>query len=296
MVGDWVAWRQAKRAKKLAEKSAKRAAVLTSLAPDALQEWDKAHSDYVGTRIAEEKTRRLEARTRLAEAPPLLVDMAYDHLMTDAELTSLRKQLVMCYGYSMRASAPYRLDVASISDELLENLGRQTGFAEWKASFQTRSLEKLIAEGRYARDKLVYLTSDSDCTIEHLDPTDVYIIGGLVDRNRCKNASLGRAEALGLRTARLNLNAYVTLTAASVITVNQVFDLMLKLRAGLPLSEAAAQCIPQRKVAEHTPRLRKREPTQKAKTDEVHTEAETHDDIVEIPSFMQDSASDSAVA
>jgi Trm5-related predicted tRNA methylase len=36
------------------------------------------------------------------------------------------------------------------------------------------------------KNNMVYLTADSDDTIENLDPTKTYIIGGIVDRNRHK--------------------------------------------------------------------------------------------------------------
>ena len=74
-----------------------------------------------------------------------------------------------------------------------------------------------------AKDRLVYLTADSDTTIKELDPQDVYIIGGIVDRNRYVNLTLDIAVAQGIRHARLPIGDYVTLSTSAVLTVNQVF-------------------------------------------------------------------------
>ena len=52
------------------------------------------------------------------------------------------------------------------------------------------------AEGsdKIDRERLVYLTADSENNITELDPQDVYIIGGIVDRNRYPNLTLNRAK------------------------------------------------------------------------------------------------------
>ena len=44
------------------------------------------------------------------------------------------------------------------------------------------------------KSKLVYLTADSPNNITELDPSDVYIIGGIVDRNRYVRLTLDRAN------------------------------------------------------------------------------------------------------
>ncbi len=43
--------------------------------------------------------------------------------------------------------------------------------------------------------KIVYLTADSEMTLERLEPDEVYIIGGIVDRNRFANMCLDQAAA-----------------------------------------------------------------------------------------------------
>lgn len=84
--------------------------------------------------------------------------------------------------------------------------------------------------------KIVYLTSDSSTTLDTLDDDTIYVIGGIVDRNRLRYATMDRAqkELNGVQTAKLPLTKYLLknsnsqMASTKVLTVNHVFDIMLK--------------------------------------------------------------------
>jgi tRNA (guanine9-N1)-methyltransferase len=97
------------------------------------------------------------------------------------------------------------------------------------------------------RASIVYLTADSPHELTCLAEEDVYIIGGIVDRNRHKNLTLEQATAAGIRHARLPIQAHMKMTGSHVLTVNQVFELLL---AWLELRDWRAACeraVPKRK-------------------------------------------------
>lgn len=58
---------------------------------------------------------------------------------------------------------------------------------------------------------MVYLTADSDKELETLERGKVYVLGGIVDRNRHKGICSGKAAQLGVQTAKLPLGRYVRL-------------------------------------------------------------------------------------
>lgn len=73
----------------------------------------------------------------------------------------------------------------------------------------------------------VYLTADSDHVLAELDPQKHYIIGGIVDRNRHKGLCEAKARQQGICTARLPLSDHASLVGNKVLTVNQVFDMLV---------------------------------------------------------------------
>jgi len=79
----------------------------------------------------------------------------------------------------------------------------------------------------------------------------VYVIGGIVDRNRLRRAAITRAEALGVATARLPLDEHLQkMEATRVLTCNHVFDVLLKYREhGRSWKRALMEVLPHRKDA-----------------------------------------------
>lgn len=55
---------------------------------------------------------------------------------------------------------------------------------------------------KYPKDKLVYLSADAEETLTELKEDELYIIGGIVDRNRYKNLTSEKAAELGIRAAK----------------------------------------------------------------------------------------------
>ena len=108
------------------------------------------------------------------------------------------------------------------------------------------------ARGALAAAQAVYLTADSDeCLVGALDPAVVYVVGGIVDRNRHKGLTARLAAALGIRTARLPIReSGIAMSASHVLTTNHVVDILCRVSAnGGNWYAALAAVIPQRKHA-----------------------------------------------
>lgn len=114
-------------------------------------------------------------------------------------------------------------------------------------SFPMRLSEQLIPDN-IAKERLVYLTPDSQNYLKEFNHNDVYIIGGMVDKGSQKPITLSKAERLGIRTAQLPLEQFVRWKNSNKsLTLDQMTKIMLELKLTGDMSKAL-QHVPTRKV------------------------------------------------
>jgi len=103
-------------------------------------------------------------------------------------------------------------------------------------------------------DEVVYLTPDSPNELDQLNKDKVYVIGGLVDHQLRKGKTRSRAEAKQVTTARLPIDKYMERkkepgyhSFSNVLSVNQVFDILLKFHETQDWRCTLETCVPPRK-------------------------------------------------
>ena len=137
------------------------------------------------------------------KGPRIVIDCDFESLMMDKEVKSLASQLSYCVNANKQFDMPMNLIMTGLGDKThaaltkskYENWGIQT---YRKTSYIDASPVKSVyneveASEQIEKSRLIYLTADSDVTLNELNPQDVYIIGGIVDRNRYPNLTLKRA-------------------------------------------------------------------------------------------------------
>ena len=99
-----------------------------------------------------------------------------------------------------------------------------------------------------APPSVVYLSADSPHVLSELRHDTVYVIGGLIDRNRHKGLAQARAEAAGITTARLPIDQFVQLQASRMLTTLHVVQILLAWQdCGRDWKRAFLTVIPPRK-------------------------------------------------
>jgi tRNA (guanine9-N1)-methyltransferase len=179
----------------------------------------------------------------------VVIDVGYPGSMTDGECSSLASQIAYCHSANKRSELP--LDLAVVFSP---SCAREwTALAKfnphnWDSgqNHGAKVFPKPLSE-TYLPEECVYLTADATVELCELDPNKVYVVGGLVDRNRHKGAAMRRAQGMGMATARLPIGRYVALQSHHVLTVNHVVALLRAVSGGEGWSHAFLREVPVRK-------------------------------------------------
>lgn len=163
----------------------------------------------------------------------VLMDCSFDDLMLDKEIKSMCSQLTRCYSENKVAKHPCSIFItgwnAKIADRFHNVFKDQHknwgGVQVFDHDYLDATTNESAVPG-IKKEDLVYLSADSQNTIETIDESKCYIIGGIVDKNRHKNLCQDKAEAQGIQTVRLPIGDYIQMASRKVLTVNHVFEIM----------------------------------------------------------------------
>ncbi|EGZ21400.1 hypothetical protein PHYSODRAFT_557474 [Phytophthora sojae] len=154
------------------------------------------------------------------------IDLGFDSIMNDKEIRSLANQLKLSYGAIKQMPEPFQLLFCNPSEQLEHSLER-FGASHWHV--QWRRGADSVAE-HFSPDELVYLSPDSPNVLEKMDPTKIYVIGGIVDKSRKKGATLNTATEAGIRTVRLPIQENIPERLDHILNVNTVVDVLINFR------------------------------------------------------------------
>jgi tRNA (guanine9-N1)-methyltransferase len=126
-----------------------------------------------------------------------------------------KTQVKFCYGANGKAATPCRLSVTSCRGIVADELDKIQGSQQWFINKEERCWLQVFER---RKTDLVYLTADSPNLLTAVDPAGVYIVGGIVDRNQWKGATLMKAMNLSISHAKLPIGEHLKLTTSEVQT------------------------------------------------------------------------------
>jgi tRNA (guanine9-N1)-methyltransferase len=172
------------------------------------------------------------------------IDLSFDDLMMDKDLASCAAQLMRAYTYNRRAKQPIPLYFTGLKEngKMYEKLERNEGWRNWDIIREERSFMDV-----FEKEKIIYLTSESDNVLDTLEKGATYVIGGLVDHNHHKSLCFDNAQKNLIRTARLPLSEHLVIKTRTVLTINQCFEIILGISEGKTWREVLLSAMPSRK-------------------------------------------------
>jgi tRNA (guanine9-N1)-methyltransferase len=147
----------------------------------------------------------------------IAIDLSYESLMIEKDIVKCSRQLLRCYTANRRAETPLPLYFTGmkLDTKFYAAMQKNDGFKNWDVQFREESFEHI-----FPKEKIVFLTSDSDNVIDKFEKGHVYVIGGLVDHNHNKGFCYEKARKLGVAHARLPLSENIDIKTRTVLTIN----------------------------------------------------------------------------
>ncbi|GFS09186.1 tRNA (guanine(9)-N1)-methyltransferase [Elysia marginata] len=170
------------------------------------------------------------------------IDLSLDEYMVEKDVSSLTCQLQHSYAANRRAENSLQLYFCGIGGKTKERLDKIGDYKGWDIYPESESYDKV-----FPVESLVYLSSESDNVLTSLSEDKVYVIGGLVDHNKHKGLCHRLAEEKGIAHAQLPIGDYLDMKTRKVLTVNQVFSILLRYTETKDWKKAFLAEMPQRK-------------------------------------------------
>ena len=190
----------------------------------------------------------------------ILIDCNWEDLHNDRAIVSLGQQIMYSYGVNRRALIPSQIHVTGVGNRLKSTF-EKVKYEGWVGiditsnDFNFPSIVNTNDSNTNGNSQLftsssktpVYLTSESENTLTTLDTNCIYLIGGIVDRNKFKGITHEKALKMNIPTAKLPIKEHAELTSSTVLTVNHVVEILLKFAETKSWQEAIDCILPTRK-------------------------------------------------
>ncbi len=173
----------------------------------------------------------------------IVFDLSFDGIMVNRETSSLCSQIMRCYAANRRAEKPFNLEVSGLAGGVAERFSSMyPEHTRWDIAFSSEHFLSTHPE----KENIVYLTPDTDTILDTIESDKIYIIGGIVDKNRFKGKTSQTAQELGLKTARLPVPEFIDLKTSPVLTIYHVLEIMLKFKECGDWKQSLEAFVPRR--------------------------------------------------
>ncbi|GJQ12815.1 hypothetical protein GpartN1_g4606.t1 [Galdieria partita] len=188
-------------------------------------------------------------------------EVSWDKIQTDREIVSLVKQLEHCCSLNKKAlvkqEKPASMHIVGAGDRVKKQLDASCPmWRKWPVfwadeDFLYNNLKDIVYLSYDSAELLGMEEIEGGYKECDLDPNKVYVIGGLVDRNRLKGAAQQRATRLGVRSAKLPIEKFFKLQHGTpILSVLCVFQILLLKYNNYSWKETFWKAIPERKGLE----------------------------------------------
>ncbi|MES1918708.1 tRNA methyltransferase 10 [Bonamia ostreae] len=173
----------------------------------------------------------------------IVFDLSFNNLMPERKINSLVNQMLYCYAENKRNfESPAKMiwtSFGSSVEKFVEQ--KKIDLDKWMIEKDARHWKDI-----FRSEDIVYLSPDAEEVLGEIEEEKVYVIGGLVDNGHEKNLTLDIAKELGVSRKKFPVDQINKKNL--VFTVNQTFEILVKVFRGESWRETIAEVFPKRKA------------------------------------------------
>eukprot|EP00892_Ulva_mutabilis_P012534 jgi/Ulvmu1/9653/UM054_0085.1 len=139
----------------------------------------------------------------------VIIECSFQHGRSERhlELRSLARQLVNVHALSKNHPIPCNVAATGVDASLREACQRLSP-GKWNINFYKDSMPALLPP--HSSSKVIALSPDATNVLDRVQPGDVFLIGGIIDRTPHKYVSLLYAHEHGLKASKLPIQDNIT--------------------------------------------------------------------------------------
>lgn len=187
----------------------------------------------------------------------IAIDLSLETYMNvGRDLIKTFRQVGRCYSQNRTSKEPCQLYLTSFNGRIKDEFNKlDHGMNNWDVHFVSDHWYEFF-KSTNELSKIVFLTPDSENVLPDAETMvatkdeSIYIIGGLVDHNFHSNLTLNKANQMSIKTAKLPIDQCdIKMKMSKVLSINQVFEIMLEICTGAEWKDTLLKNLPQRKLA-----------------------------------------------
>ena len=184
------------------------------------------------------------------------IDLSFSERMAPVEHRSLQQQLIRVFGLSKKHSSPLSLSLTALAaarSAAPACLPAEHHLDAWANSDLSRSglfhTHECSAAEVWDSSEVVWLSPDAEEPLTTLDPSCVYVMGGLIDRSVLKGATLSCAEQAASRARRLPLREFAPRPDVHpILGLPTCWEILCDVNGGASWEDAIAAALPARYI------------------------------------------------
>lgn len=164
----------------------------------------------------------------LLNEQPLIFDCGFADTMNKFETRDAVRQFKHSFSFNRIHRQPFVLHLCNVDRNSLfwhEMLNQMSNIEKLPLNIHTVDATEV-----FPKEKLVYLSPDSENVLNEFNSDHYYIIGTIVDKGSQRPFTFAKSKRFNIQTTRLPLEKHIRLHSHASLTLDQITNILLEIK------------------------------------------------------------------